>query len=79
MINREQLQAEIATQEDAIARLQARLTSAEFSRAGRAKLEREILKRANCGTPRCMISENWANRIMLQNRGAAASCCTRFA
>jgi hypothetical protein len=45
MMNREQLQAEIATQEDAIARVQARLKSGEFSRARRDELEREILKR----------------------------------
>jgi hypothetical protein len=46
MLTREQLLAEIANQEHAIAGVQARLESAEFSSAGRAKLEREILKRA---------------------------------
>jgi hypothetical protein len=45
MMNREQLQAEIATQENAIAGVQARLKSGEFSRARRDELEREILKR----------------------------------
>jgi hypothetical protein len=45
MMNREQLQTEIASQEDAIASVKARLTSGEFSRAKRDELEREILKR----------------------------------
>ena len=45
MMNREQLQAEIATQEVLIAGVQARLKSREFSRARRDELEREILKR----------------------------------
>ncbi len=45
MMSREQLQAEIATQEDAMASLQARLKSREFSRAKRDELEREILMR----------------------------------
>jgi hypothetical protein len=42
MMNREQLQAEIATQEDAIAGVQARLKSGKFSRARRDELECEI-------------------------------------
>jgi hypothetical protein len=46
MLTREQLLAEITNQEHAIAGVRARLKSGEFSRAGRAKLEREILKRA---------------------------------
>jgi hypothetical protein len=45
-VTREQLLAQITNQEHAIAGVQARLKSGEFSRAGRAKLEREMLKRA---------------------------------
>jgi hypothetical protein len=44
-MKRKQLQMEITAQEDAIAALQARLESGEFSRAARAELEREILNR----------------------------------
>jgi hypothetical protein len=44
-MNREQLQAEIATQEDAIAGVKARLKSGAFSKARKDELEREILKR----------------------------------
>lgn len=45
MMNREQLQTEIAIQEDAIAGVQARLKSGKFSRARSDELEREILRR----------------------------------
>jgi hypothetical protein len=46
MLTREELLAEITNQEHAIAGVQARLKSGSFSRAGRAKLESEILQRA---------------------------------
>ena len=46
MLTREQLLAEITNQVHAIAGVQARIKSGEFSIAGRAKLKREILKRA---------------------------------
>jgi hypothetical protein len=45
MMSKEQLQTEIATQEDAIAGMQAQLKSGKFSRPRRDELEREILKR----------------------------------
>jgi len=45
MMNSEQLQAEIVAQEDAIAGVQARLKSGEFSRARRGKLESGLLMR----------------------------------
>ncbi len=45
MMNRGQLQAEITTQEDAIAGVRPRLKSGKFSRARRDELVREVLKR----------------------------------
>ena len=45
LLTREQLQTEITKQEHAIAGVQARLKSGEFSRARRDELEREMLKR----------------------------------
>lgn len=47
MMNRKQLQTEIATQENAIASVKAQATSGELSRARRDELEREILKRVH--------------------------------
>ena len=47
LMKRKQLQIAIKTLEDAIAALQARLESGEFSRAARAKLERDILNRVH--------------------------------
>ena len=47
MMNRAQLQAEVAIQADAIAAVQARLKSEKLSRTERDSLEREILKRVH--------------------------------
>jgi hypothetical protein len=47
MMNRAQLQAEVAIQADAIAAVQARLKSEKLSRTERDSLEREILERVH--------------------------------